>query len=162
MRENKKKLLVVFFILSIILSLFFINTPKMLPELEFNILGDQKLLTKDLENKVVILNFWATDCATCIKEMPALTQIHNKYKNDIELIAVAMPYDLPSRVINFKDKNQIPFKIALDSDGKILQKFNKVRLTPTTIITNKNHIIQNTIIGEINYESLDKLISNLR
>ena len=162
MRENKKKLLVVFFILSIILSLFFINTPKTLPELEFNILGDQKLFTKDLENKVVILNFWATDCATCIKEMPALTQIHNKYKNDIELIAVAMPYDLPSRVTNFKDKNQIPFKIALDSDGKILQKFNKVRLTPTTIITNKNHIIQNTIIGEINYESLDKLISNLR
>ena len=162
MRENKKNLLLVFFILSIILSLFFINTPKTLPELEFNILGDQKLLTKDLENKVVILNFWATDCATCIKEMPALTQIHNKYKNDIELIAVAMPYDLPSRVTNFKDKNQIPFKIALDSDGKILQKFNKVRLTPTTIITNKNHIIQNTIIGEINYESLDKLISNLR
>ena len=162
MRENKKNLLLVFFILSIILSLFFINTPKTLPELEFNILGDQKLFTKDLENKVVILNFWATDCATCIKEMPALTQIHNKYKNDIELIAVAMPYDLPSRVTNFKDKNQIPFKIALDSDGKILQKFNKVRLTPTTIITNKNHIIQNTIIGEINYESLDKLISNLR
>ena len=79
MRENKKKLLLVFFILSIILCLFFINSPKTLPELEFNILGDQKLITKDLENKVVILNFWATDCATCIKEMPALTQIHNKY-----------------------------------------------------------------------------------
>ena len=94
--------------------------------------------------------------------MPILTKIHDKYKNDIELIAVAMPYDLPSRVINFKDKNQIPFKIALDSDGKILEKFNKVRLTPTTIITNKQQIIQNTIIGEINYQNLDKLIDSLR
>lgn len=162
MRENKKKLLLVIFILSIILSLFFINTPKMLPELEFNILGDDKLLSKNLEDKIVIINFWATDCSTCIKEMPILTKIHDKYKNDIELIAVAMPYDLPSRVINFKDKNQIPFKIALDSDGKILEKFNKVRLTPTTIITNKQQIIQNTIIGEINYQNLDKLIDSLR
>ena len=161
-RENKKKLLLVIFILSIILSLFFITTPKMLPELEFNILGDNKLLSKNNEDKIVIINFWATDCSTCIKEMPILTKIHNKYKNDIELIAVAMPYDLPSRVINFKDKNQIPFKIALDSDGKILEKFNKVRLTPTTIITNKQQIIQNTIIGEINYQNLDKLIDSLR
>ena len=133
-----------------------------MPELEFNILGDDKLLSKNLEDKIVILNFWATDCSTCIKEMPILTKIHDKYKNDIELIAVAMPYDLPSRVINFKDKNQIPFKIALDSDGKILEKFNKVRLTPTTIITNKQQIIQNTIIGEINYQNLDKLIESLR
>ena len=133
-----------------------------MPELEFNILGDDKLLSKNLEDKIVIINFWATDCSTCIKEMPILTKIHDKYKNDIELIAVAMPYDLPSRVINFKDKNQIPFKIALDSDGKILEKFNKVRLTPTTIITNKQQIIQNTIIGEINYQNLDKLIDRLR
>lgn len=133
-----------------------------MPELEFNILGDDKLLSKNLEDKIVILNFWATDCSTCIKEMPILTKIHDKYKNDIELIAVAMPYDLPSRVINFKDKNQIPFKIALDSDGKILEKFNKVRLTPTTIITNKQQIIQSTIIGEINYQNLDKLIESLR
>ena len=133
-----------------------------MPELEFNILGDDKLLSKNLEDKIVIINFWATDCSTCIKEMPILTKIHDKYKNDIELIAVAMPYDLPSRVINFKDKNQIPFKIALDSDGKILEKFNKVRLTPTTIITNKQQIIQNTIIGEINYQNLDKLIDSLR
>ena len=133
-----------------------------MPELEFNILGDDKLLSKNLEDKIVIINFWATDCSTCIKEMPILTKIHDKYKNDIELIAVAMPYDLPSRVINFKDKNQIPFKIALDSDGKILEKFNKVRLTPTTIITNKQQIIQSTIIGEINYQNLDKLIESLR
>jgi thiol-disulfide isomerase/thioredoxin len=162
MRENKKKILLVLFILLILLGLFFVNKPRALPELEFNILDDDKLLSKNLEDKIVIINFWATDCSTCIKEMPILTKIHDKYKNDIELIAVAMPYDLPSRVINFKDKNQIPFKIALDSDGKILEKFNKVRLTPTTIITNKQQIIQNTIIGEINYQNLDKLIDSLR
>ena len=162
MRENKKKILLVLFILLILLGLFFVNKPRGFAELEFNNLSDDKLLSKNLEDKIVILNFWATDCSTCIKEMPILTKIHDKYKNDIELIAVAMPYDLPSRVINFKDKNQIPFKIALDSDGKILEKFNKVRLTPTTIITNKQQIIQSTIIGEINYQNLDKLIESLR
>ena len=62
MRENKKKILLVLFILLILLGLFFVNKPRALPELEFNILGDDKLLSKNLEDKIVILNFWATDC----------------------------------------------------------------------------------------------------
>ena len=85
-----------------------------------------------------------------------------EFKDDIELIAVAMPYDLPSRVVNFKNKNELPFKVAIDPESKILGEFEQVKLTPTTIISDKNKVIKQTIIGEINYEDLKEIILKLR
>ena len=129
--------------------------------MEFNILDDEKLSSDDID-KILILNFWATDCPTCIKEMPDLAKIYQEFKKDIELIAVAMPYDLPSRVVNFKNKNELPFKVAIDPESKILGEFEQVKLTPTTIISDKNKVIQQIIIGEINYEDLKETILKLR
>ena len=66
-------------------------------------------------------------------------------------------YDLPSRVVNFKNKNELPFKVAIDPEGKILGEFEQVKLT-TTIISDKNKVIKQTIIGEINYEDLKEIL----
>ena len=141
--------------------LFFLIRPEKISSMEFNILDDEKLSSDDID-KILILNFWATDCPTCIKEMPDLAKIHQEFKDDIELIAVAMPYDLPSRVVNFKNKNDLPFKVAIDPESKILAEFDQVKLTPTTIISDKNKTIHKTIIGEINYEDLKETILKLR
>ncbi len=146
---------------ALIVLLFFLIRPEKISSMEFNILDDEKLSSDDID-KILILNFWATDCPTCIKEMPDLAKIHQEFKDDIELVAVAMPYDLPSRVINFKNKNELPFKVAIDPESKILGKFEQVKLTPTTIISDKNKVIKQTIIGEINYEDLKKTILRLR
>ncbi len=40
----------------------------------------QKLSTQDLKGKVYLVNFWATSCATCVKEMPNMIQTYNKFK----------------------------------------------------------------------------------
>ena len=141
--------------------LFFLIRPEKISSMEFNILDDEKLSSDDID-KILILNFWATDCPTCIKEMPDLAKIHQEFKDDIELIAVAMPYDLPSRVVNFKNKNELPFKVAIDPESRILDEFKQVKLTPTTIISDKNKFIKQTIIGEINYEDLKETILKLR
>ena len=161
MHENKKNFLYFLILVILVLLIFFLIRPEKVSSLEFNILDGEKLKSDDIE-KILILNFWATDCPTCIKEMPDLAKIHEEFKDDIELIAVAMPYDLPSRVINFKNKNKLPFKVAIDPDNKILSEFEKVKLTPTTIIAGKDNIIHQTIIGEIKYEDLKDTILKLR
>jgi thiol-disulfide isomerase/thioredoxin len=161
MQENKKNFIYLLILAALIVLLFFLIRPEKISSMEFNILDDEKLSSDDID-KILILNFWATDCPTCIKEMPDLAKIHQEFKDDIELIAVAMPYDLPSRVVNFKNKNELPFKVAIDPEGKILGEFEQVKLTPTTIISDKNKVIKQTIIGEIKYEDLKKTILNLR
>ena len=161
MQENKKNFIYLLTLAALIVLLFFLIRPEKISSMEFNILDDEKLSSDDID-KILILNFWATDCPTCIKEMPDLAKIYQEFKNDIELIAVAMPYDLPSRVVNFKNKNELPFKVALDPESKILGEFEQVKLTPTTIISDKNKVIQQIIIGEINYEDLKETILKLR
>ena len=161
MQENKKNFIYLSTLIALIVLLFFLIRPEKVSSMEFNILDDEKLSSDDID-KILILNFWATDCPTCIKEMPDLAKIHQEFKDDIELIAVAMPYDLPSRVVNFKNKNDLPFKVAIDPESKILAEFDQVKLTPTTIISDKNKTIHKTIIGEINYEDLKETILKLR
>ena len=161
MQENKKNFIYLVILAALIVLLFFLIRPEKISSMEFNILDDEKLSSDDID-KILILNFWATDCPTCIKEMPDLAKIYQEFKDDIELIAVAMPYDLPSRVVNFKNKNELPFKVAIDPESKILGEFEQVKLTPTTIISDKNKVIKQTIIGEINYEDLKEAILKLR
>ena len=70
--------------------------------------------------------------------------------------------DLKIQPSQFINKNELPFKVAIDPESKILGEFEQVKLTPTTIITDKNKVIKQTIIGEINYEDLKETILKLR
>ena len=57
---------------------------------------------KHLVGKVTLVNFWATTCISCVKEMPALVDTHQKFKDrGFETVAVAMSYDPPAWVLNF-------------------------------------------------------------
>ena len=93
-------------------GLIYVNLSKKqaAPEVTFQDLAGQKVSTSSLKGKVVIVNFWATSCATCIKEMPQLVDTYQKYKDrGLDLIAVAMKYDAPSYVVNFTQTRQLPF-----------------------------------------------------
>ena len=117
------------------------------------------IATQELRGKVVLFNFWATDCPGCIKEMPELINTYNKYKNNnFEVLAVSMYYDPPSRVITYAKNNQLPFPVILDFDKTIKNAFKYIKLTPTSILIDRNGKIINTIVGEINFNTFNKAL----
>ena len=117
------------------------------------------IATQELRGKVVLFNFWATDCPGCIKEMPELINTYNKYKNNnFEVLAVSMYYDPPSRVITYAKNNQLPFPVILDFDKTIKNAFKNIKLTPTSILIDRNGKIINTIVGEINFNTFNKAL----
>lgn len=129
------------------------------PGVTFTSLTGEKIATADLRGRVVLINFWATDCPTCVKEMPRLVQTYNKYRpQGFELIAVAMRHDPPNYVINYTEKNALPFKVALDPKGDLAKAFGEVKLTPTTIVIDKRGNIVTRILGEPDFGRLDALI----
>ena len=129
------------------------------PVVTFTSLKGDKVSTADLRGRVVLVHFWATDCPTCIKEMPSLAQTYGKYsKQGFELIAVAMSYDPPNYVIHYSEKNALPFKVALDPLGELGKAFGDVALTPTTILIDKRGNIVSRILGEPDFAKLDELI----
>ncbi len=119
------------------------------PDATFTSITGEKFSTEGLRGKVVLINFWATDCVTCVKEMPMLVDTHRKYApQGYETVAVAMRHDPPNYVINFVETRQLPFKVALDPMGEHAKNFGDVRMTPTSILVDRNGRILKRYLGE--------------
>ena len=121
---------------------------------DFNMvsISGENISTHELRGKVYLINFWATDCPGCINEMPELINTYNNYKEqNFEVIAVAMFYDPPNRVLSFAKAKNLPFPVVLDIEKKIMNNFNDIKLTPTSILIDHTGRIINTIIGEIDF-----------
>jgi peroxiredoxin len=129
------------------------------PAVTFTSLAGQRIATGELRGKVVLVNFWATDCVVCLKEMPRLVETFKKFQSrDFDMIAVAMRYDPPNYVIRYTEKNALPFRVALDPMGELAKQFGDVRLTPTTLLIDKRGNIVTRIIGEPDFGALESLI----
>jgi peroxiredoxin len=129
------------------------------PDVTFVTLTGEKVTAKSLRGKVVMVNFWATSCTTCIKEMPHMVETYNKYKgNGLEFVAVAMSYDPPNYVLNYAQTRNLPFKVALDVQGNLAKSFGDVRLTPTTFVIDKNGNIIKRYVGEPEFAALHQLL----
>ena len=156
-----KRSLWLLLVLVTLLVLFFLSlaTNKKVPEIAVtSITGEAIKLYQD-KNNFTIINFWATDCPGCIKEMPGLTDIYNQFKGQgLQIIAVSMSYDPPNQVLNFTQKNKIPFPVVLDVDGQIARSFGDIRLTPTSILIDKNGKIIDKVIGELDFNKLNALL----
>lgn len=129
------------------------------PSATFQTLDGKPLTTEQLRGKVVLVNFWATSCASCVKEMPELVQTYEKYRErGLELVAVAMSYDPPSYVRNFAETRALPFKVALDTDGSNAMAFGDVKLTPTTFLIDKQGNILKRYVGLPEFTAMHQLI----
>lgn len=129
------------------------------PEVTFTTLNGEKISMQSLRGKTVLVNFWATDCPGCIKEMPELIDTYQQYKDkNLVVIAVAMPYDPPAQVANYTKEKDLPFNVMHDGYGEMVKAFGDVNLTPTTFIFDaQGNRVQKTI-GELNFPELRKLL----
>jgi len=138
---------------------FMLTQQTQAPEVTFTTIEGKTIEMAELKGKVVLVNFWATDCPGCIAEMPGLIKTYNEYKpKGFEVIAVAMEYDPPSQVLTYTQKNALPFPVMHDSYGEISRKFGTVQLTPTAFILDKQGNILRKVIGELNFHDLRQLL----
>ncbi len=131
------------------------------PDATFTTIEGQTLATADLRGKVVLVNFWATDCIPCMREMPRIVQTYNKYRaRGFETVAVAMSYDPPNRVLDYARKNALPFKVALDLSGELARRFGDVQFTPTTFVIDRRGNIVRRYLGEPDFAALHSLLES--
>jgi len=132
------------------------------PDAEYLLIDGTRLPSQALNGKVTLVNFWATTCISCVKEMPALVETHQKFKDrGFETVAVAMSYDPPAWVLNFAQSRQLPFKVALDHTGDIAKVWGDIKLTPTTFIVDRQGSIVKRYVGEPDFVALHQLINRL-
>ncbi|MFL9923877.1 TlpA disulfide reductase family protein [Herbaspirillum lusitanum] len=136
-----------------------VNAANNAPDVTFTKLDGEKVALKDLRGKVVMVNFWATSCTTCVGEMPQMIETYNKYKDQgLDFVAVAMSYDPPNYVLNYTETRKLPFKVALDPQDKLANAFGEVKLTPTTFVIGKDGNIIKRYVGAPQFAELHQLL----
>ena len=161
MKISLKKLLLPLIIIALLGALLFqLNQKPQAPNVTFTTLEGKTISMDSLKGKMVLVNFWATDCPGCIKEMPDLINTYNSYKSKgFEIISVAMPYDPPAQVLNYTKQKALPFPVMHDGFSEVTQAFGGVNLTPTAFIFDKKgHRLQRTI-GELDFTKLHQLLN---
>ena len=132
------------------------------PNVGYTLLDGTKSTTEKLRAKVVLINFWATSCTTCVHEMPQIVSTYEKFKSrGYETLAVAMSYDPPAYVVNYAETRKLPFGVAIDNTGSIAKSFGSVQLTPTSILVNRRGEIVKRYVGQPDFVALHKLVDQL-
>ena len=132
---------------------------KAAPDVTFVNLQGTHIALSSLRGKVVMVNFWATSCATCVKEMPQMVDTYNRFKSKgLDFVAVAMSDDPPNYVVNYAQTRQLPFTVALDPQSTLAQAFGDVKMTPTTFLIDKKGKIIKRYLGEPDFAALHQLL----
>ena len=138
------------------------GTVETVPDVGYTLLDGSHKTTAGLEGKVVLINFWATSCTTCVHEMPQVVATHEKFKSrGYDTLAVAMSYDPPAYVMNYAETRKLPFGVAIDNTGAIAKSFGNVQLTPTSVLVDKHGQIVKRFVGEPDFVALHKLVDQL-
>jgi hypothetical protein len=61
-------------------------------------------------------------------------------------------------VLDYAERNKLPFKVSLDPMGELARAFNDVKLTPTTVVIDKRGNVVERILGEPDFPKLEKLL----
>ena len=98
-------------------------------------INGNKIKLKDLEGKVVVLNFWFIGCPPCRKEIPELNNIALKYANDPNVVFIAICLDQKYEVGEYVENN--PFAYHIIYNGQMYADLYKIHLYPTNVILDK-------------------------
>ncbi|MGE8688251.1 MAG: TlpA family protein disulfide reductase [Achromobacter sp.] len=114
------------------------------------------------KGRPIVVNFWATWCAPCVREMPELDALQKKYP-DIRFVGIGV--DSAANMQKFVEKVQVSYPLWVIGAGAIdtLRKLgNPSGGLPFTIVFNADGSINRKILGEIQPDDLDRTLSGLK
>jgi len=115
--------------------------------------SQNNLVEINTERKILVINFWATWCAPCKKEMPSLNHLAKKFKKEkLEIVTIASGRNSISHIEDFFIENEIDeLPKYRDPSGKTAISYKVIGL-PTTIVVNSRGKEVGRILGDIDWQ----------
>ncbi len=132
------------------------------PNFSLKTLDGKQVELSDYKGKKVMLNFWATWCPPCKKEMPDMEKYTQQAGDDVVVLAVNI--DPENDVQAFVDDNGITFTIPLDSQSakNPVNERYKILSIPTTYFIDKEGIIRNKVISAMQLKDMERNINSMQ
>ncbi len=133
--------------------------PKLEPRVNFVTLSGKAFGPDQYLGKPLYVNFWASTCGVCLKEMPDLVKLHEAFEDGgLQVVAVAMPYDMPSAVVELNALKKWPFTVAIDPQSVVTKAFGSVQETPTHFLLNEKGVVVWRAQGALSFEALENAV----
>jgi thiol-disulfide isomerase/thioredoxin len=135
--------------------------PDCLPEIDFVDSNREVHAAEALKGKVVIVNFWATWCHPCEREIPAFNRVYEAYKGKgVEFFGVLQEDASPAQVLNFASDHEMTYPIV-PIDDAIARQFGVAPQMPTTFIYDKTGERRKVQVGPLDDNELRAIIDQL-
>ena len=129
--------------------------PHALPSVSISTIDGRNFDSATLAGRPLLVTFWSTTCAVCLREMPELDALYRRFsRRGFEVIAVAMPWDSPGAVVQLARARGTPYPVALDVDGAIARAFGDVSATPTHFLIDPDGGVAFRRTGALDFSAL--------
>ncbi len=144
------KLLRLTFVLALALGLSVIACAQVgakAPDFTLKNADGQDVTLSDLKGKVVLVNFWATWCGPCVREIPDFLEVYDEYKDKgFEIIGVSLDRTGWKVVTPFVEKMQMTYPVVVGNND-VVNAFGGFNAIPTTFLIDRKGTIADKHIG---------------
>ncbi len=133
------------------------------PDFTLKTLAGDEITLSDLRGQSVLINFWASWCGPCRREMPEMLRVYEKYKEEgFTILAVNLTHqDALPEVEAFVEEFQMPFPVPLDETGEVTTDLYRLRGIPTSVFVDRAGVVQRVYIGAMSGDQLDQFVAEI-
>ena len=129
------------------------------PDFAFTDLATGRTLKlSDLRDKPVYLNFWATWCPPCVKELPHIQAKYEQYKDKINFVAISLDGEQEAPA-QFIPSRGYTFPVGYGNEREISRAYN-VEAIPMSFIIDTNGVVKAKIVGSMDEADLERFLQN--
>jgi thiol-disulfide isomerase/thioredoxin len=118
------------------------------------------LVSKDLNGKIVLINFFATWCPPCIEEIPTFNKLYEEYSDIFQVVGVLYEKDKSKEeILAFAKEHNIKFPITLGEENFVAAKmFNDVKKIPESFLFSKEGFLFEKYVGIVDEKILEEYL----
>lgn len=131
------------------------------PDFKLQTADKKEVTISGLKGKVVVLNFWATWCGPCVREIPDFLEVYEQYKpKGLEIVGVSLDRGGWETVNPFVAKMKMTYPVVM-GNNEIVQAYGGFNSIPTTFFIDKNGVIVKQKVGLLSKAELEETLKKL-